>query len=105
MTREALRAELAKGQSLAQIAKAKGKSVDGLEAAMLAPAKAALAKAVGNGRLTQQRADEILGRLADRIEKLVQRVPQKKALARGREERANAVPPAPAPGCSVGALA
>ncbi len=79
MTREALRAELAKGQSLAQIAKAKGKSVDGLEAAMLAPAKAALAKAVGNGRLTQQRADEILGRLADGIEKLVQRVPQKKA--------------------------
>jgi hypothetical protein len=79
MTREALRAELAKGQSLAQIAKAKAKSVDGLEAAMLAPVKAALAKAVGNGRLTQQRVDEILARLADGIEKRAQRVPQKKA--------------------------
>ena len=77
MTREALRSELATGQSLAQIAKAKGRSVDGLEAAMLAPVEAALAKGVANGRLPQQRAAEILGRLADRIEKLVQRVPQK----------------------------
>ena len=77
MTREALRSELATGQSLAQIAKAKGRSVDGLEAAMLAPVEAALAKGVANGRLTQQRAAEILGRLADRIEKLVQRVPRK----------------------------
>jgi hypothetical protein len=79
MSRDALRAELAKGQSLAQIAKAKGKSVDGLEAAMLAPAKAALAKAVANGRLTQQRADAILARLTAHVEKLVQRVPAKKA--------------------------
>jgi hypothetical protein len=78
MTREALRAEIAEGQSLAQIASAKGKSVDGLEAAMLAPAKEALAKAVANGKLTKQRADEILDRLADRIERLVQRVPREK---------------------------
>ena len=77
MTRETLRSELGKGQSLAQIARAKGKSVDGLEAAMLAPVEAALAQGVGNGRLTQQRADELLGRLADRIERLVQRVPRK----------------------------
>ena len=77
MTRQALRAELAKGQSLAQVARARGKSVDGLEAAMLAPAKAALAKAVANGRLTQQRADRIFERLSDRIERVVQRVPAK----------------------------
>ena len=78
LSRKELRAELAKGQSLAQIAKAKGKSTDGLVAAMVAPAKAALAKAVSSGRLTQQRADAILARLTDRVEALVERVPQKR---------------------------
>ncbi|HEY7346214.1 MAG TPA: hypothetical protein VH620_11665, partial [Gaiella sp.] len=64
--------------SLAQIAKAKGKTTDGLVAAMVAPAKAALAKAVSSGKLTQGRADEILERLTDRVEALVERVPAKK---------------------------
>ena len=63
MTREALVAELRKGQSLAQIAKAHGKSVDGLVAAMVAPLKAHLAKAVENDRLTKQRADALLERI------------------------------------------
>ena len=75
MTRQELVAEFRKGTSLAQIARAKGKSVDGLVAAMVAPAKARLAKAVENGRLTRQRADAILERLTERVEKLVQRVP------------------------------
>jgi hypothetical protein len=78
LSRKELRAELAKGQSLAQIAKAKGKSTDGLVAAMVAPAKAALAKAVSSGKLTQQRADAILARLTDRVEALVERVPPKR---------------------------
>lgn len=78
LSRKELRAELAKGQSLAQIAKAKGKTTDGLVAAMVAPAKAALAKAVSSGKLTQGRADEILARLTDRVEALVERVPAKK---------------------------
>jgi hypothetical protein len=77
MTREQLRAELSSGKSLAQIAQAKGKSVDGLVAAMLAPAKAGLARAVENGRLTKTRADEILAHLTDGAMKLVQRVPAK----------------------------
>jgi hypothetical protein len=77
LSRKELRTELAKGQSLAQIAKAKGKSTDGLVAAMVAPAKAALAKAVSSGKLTQQRADAILARLTDRVEALVERVPPK----------------------------
>ena len=77
LTRAQLRTELAGGKSLAQIAQAKGKSVDGLVAAMLAPAKARLAKAVENGRLTQTRSDEILARLTDAAKKLVQRVPTK----------------------------
>jgi hypothetical protein len=73
MTREALVAELRKGQSLAQIAKAHGKSVDGLVAAMVAPLKAHLTTAVENDRLTKQRADALLERITDRLERLVQR--------------------------------
>ena len=73
MTREALVAELRKGQSLAQIAKAHGKSVDGLVAAMVAALKAHLAKAVENDRLTKPRADALLERITDRLEQLVQR--------------------------------
>ncbi len=78
LTRAQLRTELANGKSPAQVAQAKGKSVDGLVAAMLAPAKAHLAKAVENGRLTQSRADEILARLTEGAKKLVQRVPAKR---------------------------
>ena len=77
MTREQLRVELRSGKSLAQIAQAKGKSVDGLVAAIVAPAKARAAKAVSNGRLTQQRADELIARLTERAQALVQRVPAK----------------------------
>ena len=73
MTREALRAELRKGQSLAQIARARGKSVDGLVAAMVAPVKERLANAVAGKRLTEQRADALLERITDRLERLVQR--------------------------------
>jgi hypothetical protein len=73
MTRAELRAELREGTSLAQIAVAEGKTVAGLVAAMLAPAKERLAKAVDNDRITQARADELLDRLEERLEKLVQR--------------------------------
>lgn len=73
MTRAELRAELREGRSLAQIATANGKTVAGLVAAMLAPAKERLAKAVAADRLTQARADELLDRLEERVEKLVQR--------------------------------
>lgn len=73
LTREQLRAELKAGRSLAQIAAAQGKTVDGLVTAMLAPVKERLAKAVAAKRLTQPRADEILERLSDRVEQRVQR--------------------------------
>lgn len=73
LSRVQLRAELRKGQSLAQIATARGKSVDGLVAAMLAPVKERLARAVANERLTQQRSDALLERITDRVERVVQR--------------------------------
>jgi polyhydroxyalkanoate synthesis regulator phasin len=75
MTRAELVAALKSGKSLAQIAQSKGKSVDGLVAAIVAPAKARAAKAVANGKLTQQRADELIAKLTERVQKLVQRVP------------------------------
>ena len=75
MTPKEIRTARQDGQSFAQIATSKGKSVDGLVAAIVAPAKARAAKAVSNGRLTQQRADELLARLTERVQALVQRVP------------------------------
>ena len=77
MTPKEIRTARQDGQSLAQIATSKGKSVDGLVAAIVAPAKARAAKAVDNGRLTQQRADELIARLTERAQALVQRVPAK----------------------------
>ena len=57
-----LRAELP-GTSLAALAAAEGKSTEALEAAMVGPAKARLARAVATGRITQARADRLLQRL------------------------------------------
>ena len=74
LTPPELHTELRSGKSLAQIATAHGKTVDGLVDAIVAPAKARLDKAVANGRLTRQRADELLARLTDVVEKAVQRV-------------------------------
>lgn len=68
-----LRAQLP-GTSLAALAQARGKSVEGVEAAMLAPAQARLARAVAAGRLAQARADRMLSRLEQRIDRLVQRI-------------------------------
>ena len=74
VTPRALRSELRSGKSLAEIATAHGKSVDGLVDAIVAHARARLDKAVEKGRLTRQRADELLSRLTDAVEKAVQRV-------------------------------
>ena len=74
ITPRELRSELRAGKSLAQIATDHGKTVDGLVDAIVAPAKARLDKAVEKGRLTRQRADELLARLSDAVEQAVQRV-------------------------------
>jgi|SoiMethySBSTD1v2_1073268.scaffolds.fasta_scaffold635447_2 hypothetical protein len=57
-----LRAQLP-GTSLAALAQKQGKRVEALEAAMVAPAKARLARAVATGQITQARADRVLERL------------------------------------------
>lgn len=69
LDREQLRAELP-GTSLAALAAKQGKTTAQLETAMLAPAKARLAKAVADAKLTQAQADTVLarlGKLADRL--------------------------------------
>lgn len=73
LTRPELRAEL-RGTSLAKLALEQGKTVEGLKAAMLAPAEAKLAKAVEAGRITQARADHVLDRVERRLDRLVARV-------------------------------
>jgi hypothetical protein len=65
-----LRAELS-GTSPGALAEKHGKSVDGLKAAMLTPAKTRLERAVEAGRISRARADRTLARLAMLVNRLV----------------------------------
>jgi hypothetical protein len=67
---KALLAEL-KGKSLAQVATAHGKTVAGLEAALLAPFKARLDKAVAAGRINSADAQAKLARISQRLDVLI----------------------------------
>jgi len=71
MSESALHTALENGKTLAQVAKDKGKSVDGLVAAMVSAEKAELAAAVKAGRLTQAQANTIQSGLQSRITDLV----------------------------------
>jgi hypothetical protein len=71
ITEANLMAALDDGQSLAQIAKDRGKSVDGLVTTLVAAAKAELAAAVDAGRLTDAQRDSIVSDLKARITSLV----------------------------------
>jgi AraC-like DNA-binding protein len=67
LTEAQLHSELESGKTLAQVAQAHGKSVDGLVDALVADAKTHLDAAVAAGRLTQAQANEMLNGLRDRI--------------------------------------
>jgi hypothetical protein len=69
LDREELREQLP-GNSLADLAERQGKSVAALKAAMLAPAKERLTKAVANGKISQARADAVLDRLENLADRL-----------------------------------
>jgi len=71
LTEAELLEQLREGKSLAEIAEAEGKSVDGLEQAILDGARSALDEAVANERLTQEQADTIYERLQGFIDELV----------------------------------
>jgi hypothetical protein len=65
--------DLSRGKSLAQIAKEKGKTTDGLQQAMLASVQARLDKAVSAGRITKAQEQTILTRSQKRLSRLVNR--------------------------------
>lgn len=67
VTEAELWTELMNGKTLAQVAKDKGKSVDGLVNALVADAKTKIDAAVKAGRLTQAQADQVLADLKARI--------------------------------------
>lgn len=75
LTDAELHERLRDGSSLAEIARAEGRTVDGLVGALVEAAKADLAAAVEDGRLTDTQRDELEADLADRISALVEREP------------------------------
>jgi polyhydroxyalkanoate synthesis regulator phasin len=68
MSESDLRAELVSGKSLADVAKEKSKSVDGLVTALVADASKQLDAAVKAGRLTQAQADQFKADLKTRVQ-------------------------------------
>ena len=66
-----LRSKLSNGQSLADVAKAQNKDVNGLQDAIVAAEKADLDKAVANKQLTQAQADKALAALKAHVADLV----------------------------------
>jgi lambda repressor-like predicted transcriptional regulator len=71
LSRRQLVAELRSGRSLAQIATARGKSVDGLKQALLGAFKTRVDAAVAAGRLDSARAARILQRVPAHVDRLV----------------------------------
>lgn len=71
LTETELRERLSGGDTLAEIAKAEGKTVDDLVQVLVQAASTKLDQAVGDGRLTQAQANGIKGDLRERIAALV----------------------------------
>ena len=73
LDRKALCDQLHSGKTLAQVADAQGKSVDGLKQAIVADAKSHLDQAVADGKITadqeQQRLDDLNSHLDDIVNK------------------------------------
>jgi hypothetical protein len=67
ITEDQLRTDLQSGKTLAQLAKDKGKSVDGLVSALYNAEKKELDQAVSDGRLTKDQEQTILANLKQRI--------------------------------------
>jgi hypothetical protein len=66
-----LRAQLLSGKSLAEVAKAQRKSVDGLVDTLVADARKQIEGAVDAGRLTRAQADQIEADLKNRVQRRV----------------------------------
>jgi hypothetical protein len=66
-----LRTQLESGKSLADVAKAQNKSVDGLKQAIIAAVQSKLDQAVKDGRLTSDQESQILAKVKASIDNLV----------------------------------
>jgi hypothetical protein len=84
LDKSALRDKLRAGQSLADVAKAQSKDVQGLEDAIVASQKARLDQAVSDKKLTQTQADGVLSKLKSRVDDLVNAKPADRPAFRGR---------------------
>jgi hypothetical protein len=71
LTEDQLRTQLESGKSLAAVATAQGKSVDGLKQAIIAAEQSELDQAVTAGRLTSAQRDQALADLKARIDGIV----------------------------------
>ena len=71
LTEAQLQTQLMSGKSLADVARAQGKSVDGLEQAMVASIQAKLDQAVKDGKLTSAERDQIMTKIKASIDDLV----------------------------------
>src|SRR3954454_11411274 len=71
LTEAELHTQLESGKTLAQIAKDKGKTVEGLKKALTDATKAKLDAAVKAGDITQAQADSILAQTTNRLDDLV----------------------------------
>jgi hypothetical protein len=84
LTEDALRTKLRGGQSLADVAKAQSKDVQGLEDAIVASQKARLDQAVSDKELTQSEADDMLAKLKSHVDDLVNAKAPDRPTFRGR---------------------
>lgn len=71
LTEAQLASKLESGKTLAQVAKDQGKSVDGLESALVKDAQAKLDQAVKDGRLTKAQEQQMLSDLEQHVADLV----------------------------------
>ena len=71
MTQAALRTQLENGKTLAQVARDRNKSVDGLVNAIVTEKRARIQQEVQNGRLTQEQAARFLDGIRERVTDMV----------------------------------
>ncbi len=71
LSERALRDQLWSGKSLSDVAKAQGKSVNGLKSALVSAIRSNLDEAVKDGRLTSAQRDRLLSDLESRLDALV----------------------------------
>ncbi len=72
VTEAELRQAFIDGKSLADLAEEKGKSVEGLENAIVASVSKSLDEAVAAGRITEEQKTDMLDRLSEHVSDLVQ---------------------------------